>query len=143
MNVGKDFSSPGKLSCGVPRGSILGPILLLYVNDMPQAVNSDILLYANDTCLIYTDKDIKTIEEQLNTDFSSLCDWFIDNKVSVHFGDGKTKSILFGTKRQLKHQGDLELRYGDIEIKQHSKVTYLGCMLDNNLENLWPQKYLA
>ena len=134
VNIGKDFSSPGKLSCGVPQGSILGPLLfLLYVNDMPQAVNSDILLYADDTCLIYTGKDIKTIDEQLNTDFSSLCDWFIDNKLSVHFGDEKTKSILFGTKRQLNQQRDLKLRYGNIEIKQHSKITYLRCILDNNL----------
>ena len=107
--------------------------MLLYVNDMLQAVNSDILLYADDTCLIYTGKDIKTIEEQLNTDFSSLCDWLIDSKLSVHFGDEKTKSILFGTKRQLKQQRYLKLRYGDIEIKQHSTVTCLGCILDNNL----------
>ena len=105
----------------------------LYVNDMPQAVNSDLLLYADDTCLMYTGKDINTIEEQLNTDFSSLCDWFVDNKLSVHFGEEKTKSILFGTKRQLKNQRDLDLRYGDIEIKQHSKVTYLGRILDNDL----------
>ena len=134
VNVGNDFSSPGKLLCGVPQGSILGPLLfILYVNDMPQAVNSDLLLYADDTCLIYTGKDINTIEEQLNTDFSSLCDWFVDNKLSVHFGEEKTKSILFGTKRQLKNQRDLDLRYGDLKIKQHSKVTYLGCILDNNL----------
>ena len=78
---------------------------------MPQAVNSDILLYADDTCFIYMGKDIKTIEEQFNTDFSSLCDWFIDNKLSVHFGDEK-QSILFGTKRQLKQQRDLKLGYG-------------------------------
>ena len=134
VNVGNDFSSPGKLLCGVPQGSILGPLLfLLYVNDMTQAVNSDLLLYADDACLIYTGKDINTIEEQLNTDFSSLCDWFVDNKLSVHFGEEKTKSILFGTKRQLKNQRDLYLRYEDIEIKQHSKVTYLGCILDNDL----------
>ena len=134
VNVEKDFSSPGKLLCSVPQGSILGPLLfLLYVNDMPQAANFDLLLYADDTCLIYTGKDINTIEEQPNTDFSSLCDWFVDNKLSVHFGEEKTKSILFGTKRQLKNQRDLDLRYGDIEIKQHSKVTYLGCILDNDL----------
>ena len=100
---------------------------------MPQAVNSGLLLYADDTCLIYTGKDIRMIEEKLNTDFRSLCDWFIDNKLSVHFGEEKTKSILFGTKRQLKNQRDLDLRYGDIEIKQHSKVPYLGCILDNDL----------
>ena len=134
VNVGKDFSSPGKLSCGVPQGSILGPLLfLLYENDMPQAVKSDLLLYADDTCLIYTGKDIKMIEEQLNTDLSSLCDWFIDNKLGVHFGEEKTKSILFGNKRQLKSQGDLVHGYGNIEIKQYSKVTYLGCILDNDL----------
>ena len=134
VNVGKESSSPGKLSCGVPQGSILGPLLfLLYVNDMPQAVNSELLLYADDTCLIYTGKDIQKIEEQLNSDFTSLCEWFIDNKLSVHFGEEKTKSILFGTKRQLKDQKDLNLKYGDIEVKQHSRVTYLGCILDNIL----------
>ena len=100
---------------------------------MPQAVNSELLLYADDTCLIYMGKNIKKIEEQLNSDFTSLCEWFIDNKLSVHFGEEKTKSILFGTKRQLKDQRDLNLKYGDIEIKQHSRVTYLGCILDNIL----------
>ena len=134
VNVGKESSSPSKLSCGVPQGSILGPLLfLLYVNDMPQAVKSELLLYADDTCLIYMGKDIQKIEEQLNSDFTSLCEWFIDNKLSVHFGEEKTKSILFGTKRQLKDQRDLNLKYGDIEIKQHSRVTYLGCILDNIL----------
>ena len=134
VNVGKDFSSPSKLSCGVPQGSILGSLLfLLYVNDMPQAVKSDLLLYADDTCLMYTGKDIKMIEEQLNTDLSSLCDWFIDNKLGVHFGEEKTKSILFGNKRQLKNQRGLVLGYGNIEIKQYNKVTYLGCILDNDL----------
>ena len=134
VNIGKEYSSPGKLSCGVPQGSLWGPLLfLLYVNDMPQAVNSELLLYADDTCLIYMGKDTKTIEEQLNRDFNSLCEWFIDNKLSIHFVEEKTKSILFGTKGHLNNQTDLNIKYSDIKIKQHSKVTYLGCILDSNL----------
>ena len=99
MNVGKEYSSPGRLSCGVPQGSILGPLLfLLYVNDMPQAVNPELLLYADDTCLIYMGKDTKTIEEQLNRDFNSLCEWFIDNKLSIHFGEEKQNLFYLGQK---------------------------------------------
>ena len=98
-------------------------------------VVSELLLYADDTCLIYIGKDTKTIEEQLNRDFNSLCEWFIDNKLSIHLGEEKTKSILFGTKKHLKNQTDLNIKYGDVKIKQHSKVTYLGYILDSNLSN--------
>ena len=69
---------------------------------MPQAVNSALLLYADDTYLIYMGKNTKTIEEQLNRDFNSVCEWFVDNKFNIHFGEEKTKSILFGTKGHLK-----------------------------------------
>ena len=65
---------------------------------MPQAINSELLLYADDTSLFFMGKDSKIIGDQLNKDFNSLCEWFIDNKLSIHFGEEKTKSILFGTK---------------------------------------------
>ena len=84
VNVVKKYSSPDKVSCGVPQGSILGPLLfLLYVNDMSQAVNPKLLFYADDTCLICMGKDTKTIEKQLNRHFNSLCEWFINNKLSI------------------------------------------------------------
>ena len=101
VNIGKETSSPGELSCGVPQGSILGPLIfLLYVNDMPQAVDCDLLLYADDSCLVFRDNNINEIEKQLNKNFNSLCDWFVDNKLSIHFGEDKTRSILFSRKNK-------------------------------------------
>ena len=58
---------------------------------------------------------------------------FVDNKLSIHFGDDKTKSILFPTKFKKKKVRKLNIKYGDIQIKQHSKVKYLGCMLDETM----------
>ena len=99
VNIDKKFSDAGNLTCGVPQGSILGPLLfLLYVNDMPQVVKCDLFLYADDTCLTFQRENVKEIEDQLNLNLSSLCDWFIKNRLSIHLGEDKTKSILFGTK---------------------------------------------
>ena len=62
VNINKAFSNYGNVTCGVPQGSILGPLLfLLYVNDMPQALSCDLLLYADDSCLIFQHKDVKEI----------------------------------------------------------------------------------
>ena len=61
------YSDKASIACGVPQGSILGPLLfLIRINDMSQAVDSELLLYANDTCLIFQHRDTKTIEEHLN-----------------------------------------------------------------------------
>ena len=100
VHIKNIFSEPGNLLCGVPQGSILGPLLfLLYINDVPQAVDCELLLYADDICLIFQHKDITQIESALNKNFSVLFDWFVDNKLSIHFGEDKTKSILFGSKQ--------------------------------------------
>ena len=89
----------GNITCGVPQGSVLDLFLfLLYVNDMPQTVKCDLFLYADDTCLTFQHENVKEIEDQLNLNFSSLCNWFIENKASIHLSEDKTKSILFGTK---------------------------------------------
>ena len=100
--INTSYSSPLNLICGVPQGFILGPLLfLLHISDLPQAVVSDSLLYVDDTCIVFQHKNVTEIEKQLLRDFSSLCDWFFDNKLSVHFGQDKTKSILFSTKHKL------------------------------------------
>ena len=134
VNIENKLSDFGKFSCGVPQGSILGPLLfLIYVNDMPEAVTSTLLLYPDDSCILYQHKDVVQIEKLLNEDFENLCDWFVDNKLSIHFGEDKTRSILFASKRRAKNIRQLSIKYKDINTKQHSEVTYLGCVLDETI----------
>ena len=69
---------------------------------MPQAVKCELFLYADDICLTFQHENVKEIEDLLNLNFSRLCDWFIDNKLSIYLGKDKTKSILFETKLNIK-----------------------------------------
>ena len=50
----------------------------------------------------------------------------------TQFGQDKPKSILFGTKHKLRNGKSLNIVYNGIEIKQHAKVKYLGCILDKS-----------
>ena len=134
VSINGILSEEGSINCGVPQGSILGPLLfLIYVNDMPQAVDSELYLYADDSCLMYQHKDLKVINEKLCDDFSKLCDWFVDNKLSIHFGEDKTKCILFASKNKVKKIGKLNISYKNVIIKQFSKINYLGGLLDQTM----------
>ena len=134
VNIENKHSDFGKISCEVPQRSILGPLLFLnYGNDMQQVATSTLLLYADDSCILYQRKDIVQIEKQLNEDFENLCDWFVDNKLSIHFGEDKTKSILFARKRSAKNICQLNIEYRDINTKQNSEVTYLVCVPDETM----------
>ena len=59
IEIENQLSDYEKVSCGVPQGSILG-----HVNDMPQAVKSNLFLYDDDSCLMYQHSDVKEIEKQ-------------------------------------------------------------------------------
>ena len=63
-------------------------------------------------------------------EFSSLCQWFIDNKLSIHFGEDKTKSILFSKTRGLR---EINVSFVGHSIKQYKTTEYLGCQLNSKL----------
>ena len=134
ISINTSYSSPSNILCGVPQGSILGSLLLLlYINDLPQANAIDSLLYADDTCIVFQHNSIIEFEKQLIRDFLNLCDWFVDNKLSIKSGQDKTKSILLSTKHKLRNAKSLNIVYNAIGIKQHAKVKYLVCILDESL----------
>ena len=58
---------------------------------------------------------------------------YFDLWLSIHFGEDKTKSILFCSKRKLRKAGKLNISYQGIDIKQNSEVTYLGCILHETM----------
>ena len=66
-------SSFANVTCGVPQGSILGPLLfLIYVNDMAGAINEKILLYAEDTAILVPDKHVDATEVRLETALETI-----------------------------------------------------------------------
>ena len=103
VSLGTVFSEAGIINCGVPQGSILGSLLfLLYINDIPQVLsNTHIYLYADDTSIFCQHKDVTEIKNVFNKKFANVCDWFVDNKLSIDFDEDKTKCILFSREKNL------------------------------------------
>ena len=66
----------------------------------------------------------------MNKEFANVCNWFVDNKLSIHFGEDETKCILFSRDKNLL---EVNITYSNNGIKQHRMVEYLGCCLDANL----------
>ena len=72
-------------------------------------------LNADDSCLAFQGTNVIEIEKQLNEDFTNICEWFVDNRLSIHFGEDKTKSILFPSKRKIKRVPKLKIKYKNIK----------------------------
>ena len=95
------ISNTCTLTCGIPQGTILGPLLfLLYINDLPNCLsNSQPRMYADDTHLTYAENDICSIEASLNQDLSNINRWLIANKLTLNMT--KTEFMLIGSRQKL------------------------------------------
>ena len=134
VNVNGTESNLADIRCGVPQGSILGPLLFLcYVNDMSISINTDckLLLYADDSTIMFSHKNPEFISEKLGKELETCSEWLIDNKLSLHLG--KTECILFGPKRKLKSVSEFKIKCNSHVIKSQTSIKYLGIDLDQNL----------
>ena len=127
-------STPGIVTCGVPQGSILGPLLFLcYVNDMATSIEADckLILYADDSAILFAHKDPKVISQKLSKVMETCSEWLIDYKLSLHLC--KTECVLFGSQRKLKKVEHFTIFCKDHQIKSQDSVKYLGLFIDKYL----------
>ena len=116
------------VKCGVPQGSILGP--LLYVNDLKNASSvREPTMFADDTNLFYTQANIQKLFSTMNEELPSINQWFASNKFSLN--PKKTKYSCFH-KPSKKY--DIPLMLPKLTISNHviNHVKFLGVLLDEN-----------
>ena len=143
VDIGGTMSQPLCIDCGVPQGTVLGPLFfLLYINDLKSVCSCELFLYADDSALLVSHKDKNIVERTLSVELLNVSRWMSDNRLSLHLG--KTEAILFGSKIKLKRSPGFKVLVGDNEINVKDSVTYLGCVLDCHLTGVGQaQKVLA
>ena len=121
----QNLSSPEPLFCGVPQGSILGPLLfLLHFNEAASILSKcKIVKYADDTVMFYSHKDIQEVEKVLNNDFALLTNWLEQNELIVNTKKGKTKVMMFGTNKRLNKLNDLEIKVKHRQTTINNSIT--------------------
>ena len=92
--IGNKHSTKQNINCGVPQGSLLGPLLfILYINDLPSASLFFSTLFADDTLLSMADKNLDTLEKRVNSELKLIDDWLQNNELSLN--NFKTCYLLF------------------------------------------------
>ena len=122
-------SNPQTIQCGVPQGSVLGPLLFLtYINDLPRASKFKTYLFADDACLSMSSTSMTDLQVQANQELDKISDWMSRNKLCLNY----EKTVFFTlTKRKLSTK--LTLMIDNNLIKEVAKTKYLGVIVDNKL----------
>ena len=127
-------SSKLDIKCGVPQGSTLGPLLfLIYINDLRYCLTkSTSSHFADDTCIMYASKKMKTLETILNTDLKSVSEWLKANRLSLNID--KTKLLIFHSKKKKNFDvNSISIKIDRKKLVPSQNVKYLGAHIDENL----------
>ena len=122
------------IACGVPQGSILGPLLfIIYMNDLPNFVkDSNISMYADDTGLSSKISNALEINSKLLPDFLKVCDYLKANKLSLNIV--KTEYMIIGTSQKLMELGTIpKLKVNNTLLKRVPHTKSLGLIIDETL----------
>uniref|UniRef100_A0A8C5R588 Reverse transcriptase domain-containing protein n=1 Tax=Leptobrachium leishanense TaxID=445787 RepID=A0A8C5R588_9ANUR len=136
VSMSDSTSLPLPVTCGVPQGSILGPLLFtIFINDLPNVCKaSTVHMYAGDTVIYASKPDLPQLEAALQEQFTEVEKWIKDNKLFLNAD--KTVTMLFGTAPKL-HK--LQTPHLCVRTKSNGTSTtvtslkYLGMWLDPNL----------
>ena len=138
VNFENNDSDKRNILCGVPQGSILGPLLyLIYVNDIFMACDSTILSYADDTTMVSSHPNLKQLYLNANSLVDKLYTWFCANKLSLNAG--KTKYIVIRPKHKKCNLDHLILSINGIPLQRigegcsETSTKFLGIYLDESL----------
>ena len=130
--IGDTQSELELIKCGVPQGSVLGPLLfLIYINDI---VNSSKLfnftLFADDTSLYYSCKNTNNLENIINSELAKISDWLSANRLSLNVAKSK---LLYFTNKNRNSLKDIEIKINGESLKEVDSAKYLGVHMDNKL----------
>jgi len=120
------------ITCGVPQGSVLGPLLfLLYINDLPNISKVlNFFLFADDTNIYYESDNLANLEITVNNELSKLHLWLIVNRLSLNIT--KTNFLIFHPyNKPLRH--NVTLKINDNIIREKDCIKYLGVIIDSHL----------
>ena len=132
--VNGQLSSSKKIICGVPQGSILGPLLfLLYVNDMPDSLNNTTpSLYADDSEICASSDNSSDLISKLNEDLKNLSRWMRKNKLQIH--PTKSKYMFIGSSYNIKNNICNEpILINSTPVPRVTNYKCLGVNLDDKL----------
>ena len=124
-------STTEKINCGVPQGSILGPLLfLIYINDLSTVSKACMsILFADDTNMFFTGRDLQTMTKVINEELINVQEWLHCNKLSLNVL--KTHYIIFTSRN--KCANDVDIRIQNVPIERVYATKFLGVQIDAQL----------